>query len=171
MLKTNQSRPQKGLDYPGVTVCCVCHDGQGNLLLNKRTKQCRDEWERWDNWGGGVEFGDTLEETILRELAEEGNITPLKIERGDQVLDVLRHAPDGRPSHWVAIPYAVLIEHRQYQSPEPEKFSEAAWFPLTNLPQPRHSFFDQDLAAVAPVLAKYQHLNPKHRQLKERSIK
>ena len=62
---------QKGIDYPGVSVVFFCHDGNGNYLLHKRSKNARDEQGRWDMGGGGLEFGDTVIEKLKEEIMEE----------------------------------------------------------------------------------------------------
>ncbi len=62
---------QKGVDFTGVTVVFLCHDGQGNILLSKRSTQCRDEHGTWDPGGGSIEFGDHVEDTLRREIAKE----------------------------------------------------------------------------------------------------
>ena len=61
----------KGLDYTGITIVYICHDGAGKYLLNKRSKNCRDEQGRWDCGGGGLEFSDTVEDTLKKEIMEE----------------------------------------------------------------------------------------------------
>jgi 8-oxo-dGTP pyrophosphatase MutT (NUDIX family) len=56
-----------GVDYIGVGTCAVCHDGKGRVFLNRRGRKCRDEWGRWDNCGGRVEFGEEPEACVKRE--------------------------------------------------------------------------------------------------------
>jgi len=62
---------KKGEDYPGVSVVYCCHDGKGNYLLQKRGSQARDERGMWDNGGGALEFNDTVEGTLRKEIKEE----------------------------------------------------------------------------------------------------
>lgn len=62
---------QKGVDYIGVGVSYYCHDGHGKYLMNKRGMNCRDEHGAWDFGGGGIDFGEKVEETLQRELREE----------------------------------------------------------------------------------------------------
>ncbi len=50
----------KGVDYIGITVTHWVHDGAGNVLLNLRSANCRDEHGRWDICGGSVDFGETV---------------------------------------------------------------------------------------------------------------
>ena len=62
---------KRGEDYTGVAVVYFCHDGKGNFLLNKRGVNCRDEHGTWDPGGGGIEFGDTVENSLRKEIKEE----------------------------------------------------------------------------------------------------
>jgi len=134
---------QKGVDYTGVTVVYLCHDGKGNILLNKRSKNCRDEHGRWDPGGGGVEFGETVEGTIRKELKEEYNATALKI-------DFLNYADvhrvhEGKKTHWIALVFKVLVDRENVKNNEPHKFDEIGWFTIDNLPTPLHSQFSKYL--------------------------
>lgn len=38
----------KGIDYIGITCIFFCHDGNGKILMHKRSKNCRDEIGNWD---------------------------------------------------------------------------------------------------------------------------
>ena len=59
----------KGVDYIGNAAVTLCHDGDDKYLLGLRSDKCRDEHNRWDPSGsGGIEFGDTIEETIHKEV-------------------------------------------------------------------------------------------------------
>lgn len=62
---------QKGVDYIGNAVVYFCHDGKGNFLLAQRSKNARDEQGRWDIGGGGIDFGDTVVDTLKKEIKEE----------------------------------------------------------------------------------------------------
>lgn len=55
---------QKGKDYTGITITYLCHDGEGNVVFNKRSTNCRDEHGMWDCGGGGLDFGDTVIDTL-----------------------------------------------------------------------------------------------------------
>jgi 8-oxo-dGTP diphosphatase len=128
---------QKGIDYIGVTVSYLCHDGQGNFLLNKRSTNCRDEHGTWDFGGGSLDFGDTVEDTLMKELKEEYCIEPVNYEFLGYV-DIFREMED-KKTHWLAIEFLVEVDRTKVQNGEPHKFDEIGWFTLDNLPEPAHS--------------------------------
>jgi ADP-ribose pyrophosphatase YjhB (NUDIX family) len=128
---------KKGEDYTGVTIVYACHDGKGNFLLNKRGPACRDEQGMWDPGGGGLEFGDTVENTLRKEIAEEYSTDVLSYEfLGFR--DVHREQ-NGKKTHWIALDFKVLVDPSMVKNGEPHKFDEVAWFTLDTLPTPLHS--------------------------------
>lgn len=130
---------EKGIDYPGITVVFFCHDGNGNYLLSKRSTNCRDEHGCWDPGGGGVDFGERIEDVLKREIKEEYCADVLEYEEFG-FLDVHReHA--GKPTHWIALLYRVLVDPSQVANGEPHKFDAIDWFRIDNLPEPLHSQF------------------------------
>ncbi|MFZ1720899.1 MAG: NUDIX domain-containing protein [Microgenomates group bacterium] len=127
----------KGINYIGVSVSFFCHDGKGNYLFNKRSKNCRDEHGRWDPGGGGVEFGERVEDVLKKEIKEEYCADILEKEfLGFR--DVHRTL-DGQPTHWVTLDYKILVDRAQVRNGEPHKFEELGWFRLDALPEPMHS--------------------------------
>ena len=130
---------KKGEDYTGITVVYFCYDGKGNVLLSKRGKNSRDEQGTWDPGGGGVEFGDTIEHTLRKELVEEYCTDVL----GYEFLgyrDVHREH-NGKKTHWIALDFKVLIDREKVKNGEPHKLDAVEWFTLDNLPSPLHSQF------------------------------
>lgn len=127
-----------GIDYPGVTVVFFCHDGRGNLLLGKRTDQCRDEQGRWDPGGGELEFGQDVVHCLREEVRQE---------YGADVLDyyflgyrTVFRWPNNVLTHWIALDFMVLVEPNTVINGEPEKKSEVRFFPANEpLPEPGHS--------------------------------
>lgn len=141
---------KKGEDYTGVTIVYFCHDGEGNVLLNKRGANCRDEQGRWDCGGGGLEFGDTVEETLRKEIAEEYGTDVLAYEfLGYR--DVHRER-EGRKTHWVALDFKVLVDRAKVRNGEPHKFEAIDWFPIGAMPEPLHSQFPRFLEQYCPKL-------------------
>ena len=128
---------KKGVDYIGVCVVYFCHDGKGNFLMNKRSKNCRDEHGTWDQGGGGLEFGDSVEETLKKEVKEEYCTDILKSEfLGFR--DVHREH-NGKKTHLIALDFKLLVDRNKVKNGEPEKFDEIKWFTLDSLPSPLHS--------------------------------
>jgi len=128
---------RKGEDYTGVAVVYLCHDGKGNFLLAKRSKNCRDEHSRWDIGGGGLEFGDKVEETLRKEIKEE---------YGTDVLDYeflgyrdVHREQNGKKTHWVSLDFKVLVDFDKVKNGEPNKFNEVRWFKIEDFPEPLHS--------------------------------
>ncbi len=130
---------KKGEDYTGVTIVYLCHDGKGNFLLNKRSTNCRDEHGAWDPGGGGLEFGDTVENTLRKEIKEEYCTDVISYEfLGYR--DVHR-VNNGKKTHWVALDFKVLVDREKVANGEPHKFDAIEWFRLDKFPAPMHSQF------------------------------
>jgi len=128
---------QQGVDYTGVCIVYICHDGQGSYLFQRRNKNCRDEHDVWDCGGGGLDLGDTVEETLRKEIKEEYTADVVSFEfLGYR--DVHR-IHDGKGTHWIALDFKVLVDRSQVINGEPHKFSDIGWFKRENFPMPQHS--------------------------------
>ncbi|WP_229700136.1 NUDIX hydrolase [Streptomyces kronopolitis] len=114
----------------------VCHDGGGRVLLARRGAGARDEPGTWDCGAGALEFGESFETAVAREVHEEYGVRPLGIEQVG-VRNVLRGDPVG--SHWVAVVFAVRVEPDAVRIGEPHKSDTLAWFTPETLPVPLHS--------------------------------
>lgn len=130
---------QKGVDFTGVCVVYFCHDGDGNFVMSKRGTNCRDEQGRWDPGGGGLEYGDTVEATLRKEILEEYG-TEVRSFDFLGFRDVHRNH-NGTRTHWIALDFKVLVDKDKVKNNEPHKFDEVKWFRLENLPEPLHSQF------------------------------
>ncbi|GIE97282.1 NUDIX domain-containing protein [Paractinoplanes rishiriensis] len=135
---------------PSVSCVFVCHDGAGRILLARRSAGARDEPGAWDVGAGALEFGETFETAVTREVLEEYATPPLAIDLLG-VRNVLRADP---PSHWVAVVFAVRLDPAAARIGEPHKFDELGWFTADTLPAPVHSQFAETFAlfsAAAPA--------------------
>lgn len=130
---------KKGEDYTGVTVVFFCHDGNGEYLLARRGLACRDEQGRWEPGAGGLEFGERVEDTLVREIREEYGTEVLAYEF--MGYRDMHRTHEGKPTHWIALDYRVLVDRAQAHNAEPHKLDEVGWFPLTAFPEPLHSQF------------------------------
>jgi 8-oxo-dGTP pyrophosphatase MutT (NUDIX family) len=128
---------KKGIDYPGVTISFFCHDGERNFVMSKRSQNCRDEQGCWDIGAGGLDLGDSVEETLKKEIAEEYCTDILEYEfLGYR--DLFREH-EGQKTHWVALDFKVLINKEKLANGEPHKFDEVGWFTRETLPEKIHS--------------------------------
>ena len=128
---------RKGIDFIGISVSYFCHDGNGNFLMNKRSIKCRDEQGCWDFGGGSLEFGDTVEETLKKELKEEycvEKFTSKFVGYNESFREL-----NNQKYHWVHFHFLVEVDRNEVKNGEPEKFDELGWFKLSALPSPLHS--------------------------------
>lgn len=140
---------QKGIDFIGVTVSFFCHDGQGNYLFQKRGAAARDENGKWDCGGGGLEFGEKVENCLKKEVKEEYCADIIRSEflgyhEVFRTIKIQNPSPQGgplpfekgdlKPSHWIALHFKVLVDPKQVKNGEPHKFDEIGWFRIDNLP-------------------------------------
>lgn len=128
---------KKGLDYIGVCVVYFCHDGKGNILMNKRGENCRDEQGMWDIGGGGLEFGQKVEDAICEEIKQE-YCTDVLSTQFLGYRDVHREK-DGIKTHWLALDFKVLVDSAKVGNGEPHKFDEIGWFTFDSIPEKLHS--------------------------------
>lgn len=134
---------KRGIDHIGVGVPCAVHDGKGKILLHKRGPKARDERGRWDMNGGAIEFGETIEEAVRRELKEELCTEPIDMEFVT-AYDVHRTI-EGKQTHWIQIMYSVKVNPKTVKIGEPEKASEIGWFNAKDIPMPRHSQLNREI--------------------------
>ena len=141
---------KKGQDYTGVTVVYLCHDGEGNIVLDKRGANCRDEQGTWDTGGGGVEFGDSVDETLRKEILEEycTNI----IEQKFLGYRDIHRVNNGHKTHWIALDFMIRVDKAKVANGEPHKFDDVKWFRLDALPTPLHSQFPTFLQKYQEIL-------------------
>jgi 8-oxo-dGTP diphosphatase len=131
---------RRGIDHIGVSATFVIHDGQGRVLLQKRGANARDEQGRWDVGGGAIEFSESIDEAVKREIQEELCTEPLDI-TFLTAYDAHRQLSDGTPTHWIALVHVVRVDPAKVKIGEPHKIDEIGWFTHNNLPQPLHSQF------------------------------
>ena len=137
---------RRGVDFIGVTVPFVIYDGEKNILLQKRSKNCRDEQGRWDVGGGAMEFGEEWDEAVIREIQEELGVTPAEV-KFLEAYNALRDN-NGTPTHWIALVHAAKVNSKKVFINDTEKIDEIGWFNLNNLPSPLHSKMMKSLEAA-----------------------
>ncbi|HEY6753121.1 MAG TPA: NUDIX domain-containing protein [Pseudolabrys sp.] len=100
-------------------------DGTGRIFLVKHSYV-----EGWHLPGGGVETGETLLESLARELAEEGNI---QLGAAPQLYGVYFNKRMSRRDH---VALFIVRDFKQDGSPQPNhEIVEHGFFPLDALPE------------------------------------
>jgi len=132
-------RKHKGASFTGITTPFICYDDAGMIFMSKRSSKARDEHGRWDCGAGGLKHGQSVKESMLRELREEyGVAEPIDVDYLGY-FDVFRTLPDGTQTHWLAMPFAVHVNRTDIRIMEPDMVDDSGWFNLNNLPEPLHS--------------------------------
>jgi len=121
-----------GRDYIGVGVGAMVADQTGRFFLARRGQAARNETGMWEFPGGGLDFGERLEDSIIREFEEEYGI---RIELFAQ-LGTFDHFLSAEAQHWVSVTYLARLASGIPAILEPDKCAEIGWFPLDALPSP-----------------------------------
>jgi 8-oxo-dGTP diphosphatase len=121
-----------GIDYIGVGCGCLIINKNNEVLLQKRTDKTNSNAGEWSRPGGTVEFGEKVEDALIREIQEELNI-------GIEIIKFLEYTDNiliesGVKKHWLALGFLARIKSGKLQNLEPEKHIEMKWFSLDNLP-------------------------------------
>ncbi|TAL48892.1 NUDIX hydrolase [Patescibacteria group bacterium] len=127
----------EGIDFIGVAVVFLCHDGKGNFLFAKRGKKCRDENGRWNMGSGALEFGERAVSRLKKEVQEEYNSPVLS--HTALGWRELHRVHNHRKTHWMGLDFLVRVDRRKVKNNEPHKLDEVQWFRLNALPRPMHS--------------------------------
>ncbi len=136
---------KKGVDYIGVGVGAAIINREGKIFLSLRGKKVNNEKGKWETPGGGVEFGEILEEAIVREMKEEYNIDIEVIEP----LGIHSHIIPDEKQYWVAPTYISKIKSGTPKILEPEKCDAIGWFTIAEAEKlPLSLVTQQDVAAL-----------------------
>lgn len=114
--------------YIGVAAIVV----RGNtVLLGKRTS--KHATGTWAFPGGHLEFGESPENAIRREMQEETGMEPISIERAPYTNDVFKD--EGK--HSVTLFFKITVsDNATPEVLEKEKCERWDWFPWDHLPEP-----------------------------------
>lgn len=130
-----------GYDYIGVGTGALVFDTEGRVLMAQRGPHAKNERGMWEFPGGTVEFGESLQDAIQRELREEYAIE-IRIGR---MLSVFDHRIPEEQQHWISVVFLARYTAGVARIMEPEKCVQIGWFPLTALPLPRSKLADENL--------------------------
>ena len=134
-------REHKGKSFVGVATAVAIFNQKGEVLMDKRSENCRDEHGRWDICGGGLKLGETIDSNMRREMKEELDLTSDSQLEPVGIWQAFRK--DGEDdTHWISIDHIIVVGDKEAESikiNEPENFSNIGWFNLDSLPSPLHS--------------------------------
>lgn len=122
---------RRGVDYIGVGVGAIIFDAESRVFLAKRGPLARNERNRWEFPGGGVELGETLVHALGREIAEEYGCEIEVLE----LLDVVDHIIPDEGQHWVSPLFICRVKSGTPHIREPHKCEEIGWFSLAEIPE------------------------------------
>lgn len=121
-----------GKDYIGIGVFALILNNERQILLARsvRTDKTSAEYEKW--WkmpGGTVEFGETIEEALIREIKEETDLE-IKINQFLGYDDYIKNN-----KHWIALNFLVYSESTNFKNNEPHKHPDMRWFLKNEIPE------------------------------------
>lgn len=134
-------------------VSFFCHDGAGKYVISKRSQNARDERGTWENGGGGLKFGEKVEDALRREIKEEYCAVPLAVEFIGY-RDILREQ-GGVQTHWVMFDFKVQVDPAQVKIGEPHKCDGVQWVTLQELEdftEPLHKYFELSFDKYRTIL-------------------
>jgi len=134
-----------GYDFPGVSVGTIIFNSQNQVFLSKRGDNAKNERGCWEFPGGGVDFGETLQAAITREMQEEYGVAIKLVEQ----LPAQNHLLPEEGQHWVPTCFVSRLMSGKPRILEPDKCSAIGWFSLDALPTPLSVITQLDLAAFA----------------------
>jgi len=102
------------------------------VFLAQRGQEARNERGLWEFPGGELGYGETLEDAVRRELAEEYGMS---VEITAQ-LGAFDHILPAEGQHWVSVTYLARAAGGEPSIREPGKCSQIGWFGLDALPEP-----------------------------------
>lgn len=121
-----------GKDYIGVGCGGLVVDDNNKVLLMRRGQKSKNQIGFWTQPGGAVDYGETVEDAIKREIKEELNIE-VNLTR---MLCYSDHIMSDEGQHWVAISWLAKIVSGKPKIMEPLKCDALEWFALDHLPAP-----------------------------------
>lgn len=142
---------RKGIDYPAIGVCVMCHDGNGKYLVGQRSPECKDEHFTWHPIGtGGIESHEAIPDAARREVKEECGADIIDLEfMGFR--EIFREH-EGNKTHWVMFDYKARVNPEQVEIKEPDKCLEFRWCTVSEIPEPQHSTFPDFLKKYKEIL-------------------
>lgn len=120
---------KKGKNYIGVAVGALIFNEEGKVLLGERGKAARDDLGKWDFPGGAVDFKESCEDAIKREVFEEFDIYIELIE----LLNLVENILPEEGKHWIGPAYIAKQVSGEVKIVEKDKFRKFEWIELKDI--------------------------------------
>lgn len=120
---------KKGIDFIGVGTGAIIFNDEGKVFVTQRGPKARNENGKWDFPGGAVEFGETCEKAVVRELKEEFDIEIEVVE----LIDVVNHILPEEKQHWVSPSFVARHIGGVPRITEPEKCIGFKWMKIAEI--------------------------------------
>ncbi|MGE7694020.1 NUDIX domain-containing protein [Lysinibacillus sp. NPDC094177] len=114
---------------PKVGVGAVILDNANKILLVLRKKA--PEAGCWSLPGGKVDYMETIENAIIREIKEELGVD-IEI---TQLVCVTNHIIQSEDVHYVAPTFTARITNGEVQNREPHALEKVQWFSINDIPE------------------------------------
>ena len=131
-----------GEDHIGVGVGALILNENNQIFLAKRGPKTRNEQGAWECPGGELDYGESMETAIVREIQEEFGIT-ISVE---SQLGAFDHILPDAGQHWVSVTFVCRLASGVPEILEPEKCAAIGWFDGNNLPTPLSSITQENLS-------------------------
>jgi len=118
------------IDYIGIGWWAIIVNNKNEVLLVQRSLNSRTEPWTWSRPWGQVEFWESIEAAIEREIYEEVWI----IIKVTKFLEVTQTISKESNTHWLAFGYMADYISGEITNKEPENHTAVQWFPINNLP-------------------------------------
>lgn len=118
-----------GKDFIGIGLGAVIVNKKGKIFLSKRGPEAQNERGKWECPGGALEFGETFEKALIREIKEEFGFE-IKVK---EAFKPFNHLIPEEKQHWVALAFICIVESGKPKILEPEKSAAIGWFTLKEM--------------------------------------
>jgi len=115
---------EKGIFFVGVAAIIIRNN---KILLGKRKGSIRDGY--WCLPGGHLEFSESMEKAVARELLEETGMI------ADSFTFSSLYNNPSNDRHYIQIAFIANNTQREPELREPDRFYGWEWFPLNDLPE------------------------------------
>jgi len=123
-----------GKDYIGLGVGAIIINDKGKILLMKRKDTIdkdRSTTGMWSAPGGEVEFGEKVEDAVIREVKEEIGVDAEIVKNIGYTDQILKNPR----LHWHGVEFLCKIKNGIPKIMEADKFEKIEWFNPKKIPE------------------------------------